>query len=306
MKKILILGGGFSKERAISLETAKSVLKALKKKNYRAIICEPDGNLIKKIKSFRPNVVFNALHGRFGEDGYVQTILETAKVKYTHSGVMASYIAMDKEISKKLFLKNKIITPKYLKYKFNKNNTIKKKIIFTVKKKLKFPVVIKPINEGSSVNVYICNKKNLIQNLKKLFQYKEILIEKYIPGREIQVAILGKKKLGAIELIPKRKFYDYKAKYSSKAATKHIIPVELDKKDLNNVMNIALKAHKLIGCKGVTRSDFKFNKGKFYLLETNTQPGMTKLSLVPEIAAYSGMSFINLIEWIIRDASINR
>ena len=306
MKKILILGGGFSKERAISLDTAKSVLKALKKKDYKAIICEPDGNLIKKIKSFRPNVVFNALHGRFGEDGYVQTILETAKVKYTHSGVIASYIAMDKEISKKLFLKNKIITPKYLKYKFNKNNTIKKKIIFTVKKKLKFPVVIKPINEGSSVNVYICNKKNLIQNLKKLFQYKEILIEEFIPGREIQVAILGKKKLGAIELIPKRKFYDYEAKYSAKAATKHIIPVELDKKDLNNVMNIALKAHKLIGCKGVTRSDFKFNKGKFYLLETNTQPGMTKLSLVPEIAAYSGMSFINLIEWIIRDASINR
>ena len=306
MKKILILGGGFSKERAISLDTAKSVLKALKKKNYKAIICEPDGNLIKKIKSFRPNVVFNALHGRFGEDGYVQTILETAKVKYTHSGVIASYIAMDKEISKKLFLKNKIITPKYLKYKFNKNNTIKKKIIFTIKKKLKFPVVIKPINEGSSVNVYICNKKNLIQNLKKLFQYKEILIEEFIPGREIQVAILGKKKLGAIELIPKRKFYDYEAKYSAKAATKHIIPVELDKKDLNNVMNIALKAHKLIGCKGVTRSDFKFNKGKFYLLETNTQPGMTKLSLVPEIAAYSGMSFINLIEWIIRDASINR
>jgi D-alanine-D-alanine ligase len=306
MKKILILGGGFSKERAISLDTAKSVLKALKKKGYKAIICEPDGNLIKKIKSFRPNVVFNALHGRFGEDGYVQTILETAKVKYTHSGVIASYIAMDKEISKKLFLKNKIITPKYLKYKFNKNNTIKKKIIFTVKKKLKFPVVIKPINEGSSVNVYICNKKNLIQNLKKLFQYKEILIEEFIPGREIQVAILGKKKLGAIELIPKRKFYDYEAKYSAKAATKHIIPVELDKKDLNNVMNIAFKAHKLIGCKGVTRSDFKFNKGKFYLLETNTQPGMTKLSLVPEIAAYSGMSFINLIEWIIRDASVNR
>ena len=306
MKKILILGGGFSKERAISLDTATCVLKALKKKGYKAIICEPDGNLIKKIKSFRPNVVFNALHGRFGEDGYVQTILETAKVKYTHSGVIASYIAMDKEISKKLFLKNKIITPKYLKYKFSKNNIIKKKIIFTVKKKLKFPVVIKPINEGSSVNVYICNKKNLIQNLKKLSQYKEILIEEFIPGREIQVAILGKKKLGAIELIPKRKFYDYEAKYSAKAATKHIIPVELDKKDLNNVMNIAFKAHKLIGCKGVTRSDFKFNKGKFYLLETNTQPGMTKLSLVPEIAAYSGMSFINLIEWIIRDASVNR
>ena len=142
--------------------------------------------------------------------------------------------------------------------------------------------------------------------LKKLSQYKEILIEEFIAGREIQVAILGKKKLGVIELKPKRKFYDYEAKYNSKAGTKHIIPVKLGEKYLNNVMSIALKAHNLIGCKGVTRSDFRFNKGKFYLLETNTQPGMTNLSLVPEIAAYSGMSFIDLIEWIIKDASITR
>ena len=306
MKKILILGGGYSKERGISLITAKSVFKALKKKNYKTIICEPDGKLIKKIKSFRPDVVFNALHGRFGEDGYIQTILESAKVKYTHSGVLASYIAMDKEISKKIFLKNKITTPKYIKYKFDKTKLIKKKIIFIVKKKLKFPVVIKPINEGSSVDVYICEEKNLIKNLQKISHYKEILIEEFIGGREIQVAIMGKKKLGAIELVPKRKFYDYEAKYNSKAATKHIIPVNIEEKDLNKVLNIALKAHNLIGCRGVTRSDFKFNKGKFYLLETNTQPGMTNLSLVPEIAAYSGISFINLIEWIIKDASINR
>ena len=305
MKKILILGGGFSKERAVSLDTAKSVLKALKKKGYKAIICEPDGQLIKKIKKFKPNVVFNALHGRFGEDGYVQILLETLKVKYTHSGVLASHIAMDKEISKKLFIKNKIRTPKYIKYKFSKREIIKKKIT-EIKKKLKFPVVIKPINEGSSVDVYICNEKNLIKNLKKLFHYGEILIEEFIPGREIQVAILGKKKLGAIELKPKRKFYDYEAKYNSKAATKHIIPVKLNKKDLNKVMNIAFKAHNLIGCRGVTRSDFKFYKGKFFLLETNTQPGMMKLSLVPEIANYKGMKFIDLIEWILKDASTNR
>ncbi len=306
MKKILILGGGFSKERAISLVTADSVLKALKKKNYEAIVCEPDGNLIKKIKSYKPSVVFNALHGRFGEDGYIQMILEAAKVKYTHSGVVASYIAMDKEISKKIFIKNKIRVPKYLKYKLNKKNLFNKKIILKVKKKLKFPVVIKPKNEGSSVNVYICSEKNFIKNLKRLSLYNEVLIEEYIGGREIQVAILGKKKLGAIELQPKRRFYDYEAKYSSKAATKHIIPVEIDKRDLNKVMNIALKAHNLIGCRGVTRSDFKFYKGKFYLLEINTQPGMTNLSLVPEIAAYSGMNFINLIEWMLKDASIKR
>ena len=306
MKKILILGGGYSREREISLLTAKSVCKSLKKKGYKPIICEPDGNLIKKIKDFKPSVVFNALHGRFGEDGYIQTILESVKIKYTHSGVLASYIAMDKEISKKIFINNKIITPKYIKYNFDKTQLSKKILISKVKKKLKFPVVIKPINEGSSVSVYICEEKNLIKKLKKLSTYKEILIEEFIGGREIQVAILGKKKLGAIELIPKRKFYDYEAKYNSKAKTRHIIPVNLKKKDLDKVMNIAFKAHSLIGCRGVTRSDFKFNKGKFYLLEVNTQPGMTKLSLVPEIAAHSGIDFINLIEWIIKDASINR
>ena len=166
--------------------------------------------------------------------------------------------------------------------------------------------MIKPINEGSSVNVYICNKKNFLKDLNKLSSYKEILIEEFIPGREIQVAILGKKKLGAIELKPKRKFYDYEAKYNSKAKTKHIIPVDLSKKNLQKVMNIAFKAHNLIKCRGVTRSDFKFYKNKFFLLEINTQPGMTKLSLVPEIAQYTGMSFGNLIEWIIKDASIHR
>ena len=305
-KKVLILGGGISKERLISLETARAVYKALIKKNYKVIICEPDGNLTNKIKSFKPNIVFNALHGQFGEDGYIQTVLESQKVKYTHSGVLASSVAMDKEVSKKIFIKKKILTPKYIKFNFSKSNKIDKKLIFMIQKKLKFPVVIKPINEGSSVNVYICSKKNFIQNLKKLVLYKEILIEEFIPGKEIQVAILGNRKLGAIEIKPKRKFYDYEAKYNVKAKTKHIIPVEMSKKNLEKVLNIALKAHNLIGCKGVTRSDFKFYKNRFFLLETNTQPGMTKLSLVPEIAAYAGMSFINLIEWILKDASTRR
>ena len=305
-KKVLILGGGISKERLISLETAGAVYKALIKKNYKVIICEPDGNLTNKIKSFKPNIVFNALHGQFGEDGYIQTVLESQKVKYTHSGVLASSIAMDKEISKKIFIKKKILTPKYIKFNFSKSNKIDKKLIFMIQKKLKFPVVVKPINEGSSVNVYICSKKNFIQNLKKLVLYKEILIEEFIPGKEIQVAILGNRKLGAIEIKPKRKFYDYEAKYNVKAKTKHIIPVKMSKKNLEKVLNIALKAHNSIGCKGVTRSDFKFYKNRFFLLETNTQPGMTKLSLVPEIAAYAGMSFINLIEWILKDASTRR
>ena len=132
------------------------------------------------------------------------------------------------------------------------------------------------------------------------------MVEEYIGGREIQVAILGKKKLGAIELKPKRKFNDYEAKYNVKAKTKHIIPVDINNKNYKKIMNIAYKAHNLIGCKGVTRSDFKFYKNKFYLLETNTQPGMTNLSLVPEIANYAGIKFIDLVEWILKDASTNR
>ena len=304
MKKILILGGGISKEREISLDTTKQVNKILKKK-YKTLICEPNQNLKKNIKKFKPDVIFNALHGRYGEDGYIQSVLESLKIKYTHSGVLSSFLAMNKVLSKSIFIKNKILTPKYIKFSFKnfeRNKDLKKKI----KKKLNFPVVIKPVNEGSSVDVFICNEKNFHQNLKKLYKYEEILIEKYIPGREIQVAILGKKKLGAIELKPKRKFYDYKAKYSNNANTEHIIPVKLKQKQMSKVLNIALKAHKILGCRGVTRSDFKFYKNKFYLLEVNTQPGMTKLSLVPEIAAFQGIDFFNLLEWILKDASLNR
>jgi len=210
---------------------------------------------------------------------------------------------MDKEVSKKIFTQNKITTPKFFTYSFEDKRT---DLIKKIKNQLKFPVVVKPFNEGSSVNVYMCNQKNINIILNSLKNYKKVMIEKFIGGREIQVAILGKKILGAIELIPKRKFYDYEAKYNTNAKTQHIVKVSLPKKKLAEVSNIALKAHKIIGCKGVTRSDFKFYKNKFYLLEINTQPGMTKLSLVPEIAAYNGMSFIELIEWIINDATKKR
>jgi len=302
-KKILVLCGGISKERLISLDTGKQVAKVLKKNQYSVITCEPDHNLLKNIKLFKPDTIFNALHGQFGEDGYIQTILESQKIPYTHSGVIASSIAMDKVISKKIFIRNKILTPKYIKFDYKNRKT---NIIKIIEKELKFPVVIKPINEGSSVHVYICTKKNIVKNLKILSAYNQILIEEFIAGREIQVAIMGTKTLGAIELEPKRKFYDYEAKYNSNAKTKHIIPVDLSKQDLKKITTITRRAHQLIGCKGVTRSDFKFYKGKFYLLEINTQPGMTKLSLVPEIAKYIGISFIQLIEWILKDASINR
>ena len=276
------------------------VAKELKKNKYKVRISEPNINLSKTIQKFNPDIIFKALHGQFGEDGYIQTILERFKIPYTHSGVIASSIAMDKEISKNIFIKNKINTPKFFTYSYNiKNSDLIKKIY----KKLSFPVVVKPVNEGSSVNVYICSRKNLNKILNFLKNYKKVMIEEFIAGREIQVAIMGNKKLGAIELKPKRKFYDYQAKYNANAKTQHLIPVNLAKNKLKEVLNMATKAHKIIGCSGVTRSDFKFYKGKFYLLEINTQPGMTKLSLVPEIAAYKGISFLKLIQWILKDAT---
>ena len=302
-KKILIISGGISKERIISLDTGKQVAKELKKNGYDVKIAEPDFQLSNIIKSFNPKIVFNALHGQFGEDGYIQSILEGFKIPYTHSGVISSAIAMDKILSKKIFIKNKILTPKFIEYSFENK---KMNLIKLIGKKLGFPVVIKPINEGSSVNVFICNKSNFYKNLKILKNYKKIIIEEFIPGREIQAAIINSKKLGAIELKPKRKFYDFQAKYNPKAKTEHLIPVNLSKKNYDKLMNISLNAHKLIGCRGVSRSDFKFYNNKFYLLEVNTQPGMTKLSLVPEIAAHKGMNFLNLLEWILNDASTNK
>ena len=306
MKKILILAGGYSKEKEVSIQTAKSVYSELNKdKKYKIKVVNPDGKFVQVLRNFNPNIVLNLLHGRYGEDGYIQAILESEKVKYTHSGVLSSSLAIDKELSKKIFIKNNILTPKYLKFSY-RNNINKLKLINNLQKKIGFPLVVKPINEGSSVNVFICNKNNILKTLTKLNEYGEVLLEKYIPGREIQVAILENKVLGAIELRPTRKFYDYQAKYNPKARTEHIIPVEISKRKYQELTKIALKAHKILNCRGVTRSDFRYYKNSFYLLETNTQPGMTSLSLVPEIANFNNITFKNLIIKILEDASINK
>ena len=302
---IVILLGGISGEREISFLTGRSCAKALKKKGYRVKEIDAKGNFVQKIKKINPKAVFNALHGRYGEDGFVQSILESIKIPYTHSGVISSSLAMDKVASRIIFKKKKIRVPKYFLLQKEKWGNIIKRIRG---KKIKFPVVIKPVNEGSSLGVYICkNKIQLNKNLNKLKKkYDKILVEEYIPGKEIQAAVMGNKALGAIELIPKRKFYDYTAKYSSKAKTKHIMPAKISKKKYREVLFLAKKAHNSLGCRGVTRSDFRFYKNKFYLLETNTQPGMTNLSLVPEIAKYRGINFEELVLWMVKDASNNR
>ena len=307
IKNVLVVLGGNSGERAVSLASGKACIRALKKKKYKVSSFDPKFKNLNLINKNNVDVIFNALHGKEGEDGVAQSYFEYLKIPYTHSGVISSYNCMNKIISKEIFLKNKIKTPKFFTVKKNTFNLLNLKKSIN-NKKIKFPVVVKPVNEGSSLGVHICqNIKKLNSDVKKLFKkYDKLIFEEYINGQEIQVAVIKGKALGAIELAPKRLFYDYKAKYTKKAKTQHIMPAKLKKNKYNEVLKIAIKAHKVLGCKGVTRSDFKFSKNKFNLLEINTQPGMTNLSLVPEIAKFKGLNFETLVELILLDASINR
>ena len=299
-KKILLLSGGPSKERKVSLSSGKAVFTALKNLNYEVVRVDPDFKS-KNFKKYKCDLAFNALHGQFGEDGTIQSILEKEKIPYTHSGPKSSLIAMDKIKSKKYFIKNKIMTPKYkiIRKLSDLSNSISNN---------KF--VLKPINEGSSVGVLIFDsliKSNFPKIKSNLKKYKKLLQEEFIDGKEVQAAVMGNRPIGAIEIQPKRKFYDYKAKYNIKSKTKHIMPANINMKVYSRVLQIALKAHKILSCKGITRSDFKVTKdNKIFLLEINTQPGMTSLSLVPEIARYVGISFEKLVEWIVLDASTSR
>ena len=306
-KRVLVVLGGTSGEREVSLDSGRACIKALKKIGYKISIFDPKKKSFNLIDKNKTDVIFNALHGKDGEDGVAQSYFEYLRIPYTHSGVISSYNAMNKVISKEIFKKNKIKSPEYFVLQKEKYNKVKLRKCIK-RKKIKFPIVVKPINEGSSIGVKICkNILDLNKSAKFLFRkYVELIFEPYIGGQEIQVAVLNGDSLGAIELEPKRKFYDYKAKYSKSAKTKHIMPANLTRSKYKKVLQIAKKAHNVLGCKGITRSDFKFFKNQFYLLEINTQPGMTSLSLVPEIANYKGISFENLVEKILLNASINR
>ena len=306
-KRVLVVLGGTSGEREVSLNSGKACIAALRKKNYTVSTFDPKFKNLNLINKKNTDVIFNALHGKNGEDGIAQSYFEYLKIPYTHSGVVSSYNSMNKIISKEIFIKNKILTPSY--FSLNKKKFSKKilKSLFK-KEKIKFPVVIKPSNEGSSLGVKISqNYDQLFRFTKLLFKtYNELIFEKFIGGQEIQVAVINGTPLGAIELVPKRSFYDYKAKYTKSAKTKHLMPARLKKMNYLKVLKLAKRAHDALECKGVTRTDFKFFKNKFYLLEINTQPGMTNLSLVPEIASFYGISFSSLVEKILLDASINR
>ncbi len=306
-KNILVVLGGKSRERKVSLNSGNACYLAIKKLGYKVKKFDSAKKYLNEIDKSKVDIIFNALHGKDGEDGVAQSYFEYLKIPYTHSGVISSINAMDKGISKDIFKKNKILTPNYFILDYN---NYKSDLIFSLikKNKLSFPIVIKPTNEGSSIGVKISkNIKSLKKEAKNLFKnYSNLIFENYIPGQEVQVAVMNGKALGAIELQPKRRFYDYKAKYSKSAKTTHIMPANISKNNYKKILKIAEKVHKLFNCRGVTRSDFKLYKNHFYLFEINTQPGMTDLSLVPEIAKFNGISFEKLVNEILSDASINR
>jgi D-alanine-D-alanine ligase len=306
-KKIMVIYGGISAEREISIISSKEIIKSLRSLNYEVIDIDADPSLLKEINYHKPNVIFNALHGTWGEDGEVQKILEASKVPYTHSGIESSQLAMDKFKSGKIFKRHNFSHPRSLLCSL-------KDLIGS--NPMNYPYVIKPNNNGSSVGVVMINSelekndyiKKSISGRTCSEESDKLLIQEFIDGPEIQVAIYGNGKSDSIEIVPKNKFYDYESKYFDNGATQHIIPPRLDNKKIDEANELGLKAHKILKCRGISRSDFILDRdtGNFFILEINTQPGMTPTSLVPEIAKYHGISFDSLIDWIIKDASINR
>ena len=300
-KKIAVLLGGISAERNVSLKTGKYVSKSLKKQGYQVKeikVSADKKKLIKILKEFKPDFVFNALHGFFGEDGKVQRLLDKLKLKYSHSSAKTSDIAMNKKKTKLFFKKIGIPYPKDISVNVGNFSKMLKKLPF------KFPLVIKPVSEGSSLGVKICKNINELKKykLKKNINY---FIEEFIPGRELTVGILNNKALEIIELKTKKGFYDYKSKYT-KGMTKYVIPAPIPKEIENKCKRYTEKIHKFLKCKGVTRTDFRYDEKKtlgkkLFVLEINTQPGMTPLSLVPMMAKNKGISFDKLIEKILRE-----
>ena len=299
-KKVMLIYGGISSEREISIISSEGINDSLIRNNYEVIRIDADEDLESQIKKHNPDVIFNALHGTWGEDGKVQKIIELTNVPYTNSGIRASEIAMDKHKSSEIFTKINLNYP---------NTTLSSLKSIEDENIMNYPYVLKPRNEGSSVGVGIIKNEN--DKKKYVGQNKErdeILIQEFIEGKEIQVAVYGDNKTGSIEIDPKNEFYDYESKYFDNGQTKHIIPPRITTQQIDFVEKLALEAHNALGCKGISRTDFILEKKSeiFYILEVNTQPGMTPTSLVPEIAKSKGTDFDELINWILNDASTNR
>lgn len=302
-KHVAVLMGGWSSEREVSLTSGRAVSKALKEEGFRVTDIDVGRDLGARLSAVKPDVAFNALHGPYGEDGTVQGLLEIIGIPYTHSGVLASALAMSKPMAKDVWRSHGLPMA---------DGRVVHRSAFSAGPVMPFPYVIKPLNEGSSVGVHIVfNGDNYQPQDDASWHFGEhVLVEQYIPGREVQIAVMGDRVLGAIEIRAHGRFYDYEAKYTDGKAT-HLMPAPLPKSVYDDICAQALKAHQTLGCRGVTRSDWRYDDtdggtGKFYLLEINTQPGMTPLSLVPEIAAHLGITFGQLVRWMVEDASCDR
>ncbi len=300
MKKVLVLSGGFSAEREVSLVSGKGAAEALRKSGYEVI--EHDlvsaSGLLDVLKQFKPDVVFNALHGNWGEDGAIQAFLDFMQIPYTHSNMETSLTGMNKKLTKDVCRENGIkvaASESMTVAQFKKNGTC-----------LLYPYVVKPRNDGSSVGVFIVRCKEDEKVVEYEDENRELLIEKFIPGRELTVAVLDDKACAVTELKPRTGFYDYHAKYTS-GMTDHMLPAEIPAEAEKTAKEYAVKIHRLLGCNTVSRSDFRYDEqdGEV-LLEINTNPGLTPLSLVPEQAKYIGISYEELCSKLVENAKCRK
>jgi D-alanine-D-alanine ligase len=297
-KKIGVLMGGLSSERAVSLASGHAILKALLEKGYYAVAVDVGRDAGEQVRKAGIEVAFNGLHGKFGEDGAIQGLLEIMGIPCTGSGILASAMGMNKIISKMVFKNHGLQVGPYMVLDVDKQEQLNE-----VPSIMAYPVVVKPSSEGSSVGVSLVYRhEDLKAAADQAFSYdREILVEKYIPGKEVQVGILGKRALGAIEIVPKNSaFYDYDAKYKE-GGSDHFFPARINKDEYQRVLEAGLAAHSALGCRGYSRVDFIINEsGAPYILEVNTLPGMTATSLLPDIARGVGMPFPELVEEILR------
>ena len=302
-KHVAVIMGGRSAEREISLISGSNVAESLRNTGHSVTTIDATHDVEALLSKLfpRPDVVFNALHGRYGEDGCLQGLLELMALPYTHSGVLASALAMNKPVANRLFTQVGIPCPK---------GKIVHRDEVLAGDVMKRPYVIKPLNEGSSVGVHIVtdNDESLPFEHTSWPYCDRVMAETYIPGRELTVGIMDDKALGVLEIRPKQEFYDYEAKYSDDHMAEHIVPALLPKKDTKEATRLALLAHQTLGCRGVSRVDFRYDDigegaTKLFILEVNTQPGMTPKSLLPEIAAEAGISFDKLVKWMVEEAA---
>lgn len=296
-KKIGVLMGGLSSEREVSLATGNAILKALQEKGYKAVAIDVNRDVAEVIRKSGIEIAFNGLHGKYGEDGAIQGLLEFSGIPYTGSGILASSVGMNKILSKLVFKAHGLLVGPYLVVHAEKREQLSEALSI-----MSFPLVVKPSSEGSSVGVSLVYRHDELAPAADLaFKYdREILVEKYITGKEVQVGILGDRALGAIEIVPKNIFYDYEAKYKA-GMSEHFFPARVPADVYQRVLQNGLDAHRALGCRGYSRVDFIVDAtGAPYVLEVNTLPGMTATSLLPDIARGAGISFPDLVEEILR------